>query len=78
MIYSRLMLARNMLSDDAVIFISVDDNEVDNLRKICDEVMGESCFVDCITWNKRVPKNDNKGIGNLARNIFQKNKARLT
>ena len=65
MIYSRLMLARNMLSDDAVIFISVDDNEVDNLRKICDEVMGESCFVDCITWNKRVPKNDNKGIGNI-------------
>ena len=65
MIYSRLMLARNMLTDDGVIFISVDDNEVDNLRKICDEVMGESCFVDCITWNKRVPKNDNKGIGNI-------------
>ena len=65
MIYSRLMLARNMLADDGVIFISVDDNEIDNLRKICNEVMGESCFVDCITWNKRVPKNDNKGIGNI-------------
>ena len=65
MIYSRLMLARNLLSQDGVIFISIDDNEVDNLRKICDEVLGESCFVDCITWNKRVPKNDNKGIGNI-------------
>lgn len=65
MMYSRLVLARNMLTDDGVIFISVDDNEVDNLRKICDEVMGESCFVDCIIWNKRVPKNDNKGIGNI-------------
>jgi len=65
MIYSRLLLARNMLTDDGVICISIDDNEVDNLRKICDEVMGASCFVDCITWNKRVPKNDNKGIGNI-------------
>ena len=65
MIYSRLMLARNLLSQDGVICISIDDNEVDNLRKICDEVLGESCFVDCITWNKRVPKNDNKGIGNI-------------
>lgn len=65
MIYSRLMLARNLLSQDGVLCISIDDNEVDNLRKICDEVMGESCFVDCITWNKRVPKNDNKGIGNI-------------
>ncbi len=65
MIYSRLMLARNFLSDEGVLFISIDDNEVDNLRKICDEVMGEFCFVDCITWNKRVPKNDNNGIGNI-------------
>lgn len=65
MIYSRLLLARNLLTQDGVICISIDDNEVDNLRKICDEVLGESCFVDCITWNKRVPKNDNKGIGNI-------------
>lgn len=65
MIYSRLMLARNLLADDGVIFISIDDNEVDNLRKMCNEVMSETCFVDCITWNKRIPKNDNKGIGNI-------------
>lgn len=65
MIYSRLMLARNLLETDGVLYISIDDNEIDNLRKICDEIMGASCFVDCITWNKRVPKNDNRGIGNI-------------
>ncbi len=41
MIYSRLLLARNLLSDDGVIFVSIDDAEVENLRKICDEVLGE-------------------------------------
>lgn len=65
MIYSRLMIARNLLAEDGVLCISIDDNEVDNLKKICDEVMGAACYVDCITWNKRVPKNDNKGIGNI-------------
>lgn len=45
MIYSRLLLARNLLTDDGVIFISIDDNEVENLKKICDEVFGESNFV---------------------------------
>lgn len=45
MIYSRLKLARNLLSDDGVIFISIDDNEVDNLRKICDEVFGKNNFI---------------------------------
>lgn len=65
MIYPRLMIARNLLAEEGVICISIDDNEIVNLRKICDEVFGEACFVDCITWNKRVPKNDNKGIGNI-------------
>ena len=45
MIYSRLMLARNLLSDDGVIFISIDDNEIENLRKICDEIYGIESFV---------------------------------
>lgn len=45
MIYSRLMLARNLLSDDGVIFISIDDIEVDSLRKICDEVFGSKNFI---------------------------------
>lgn len=45
MIYPRLKLAKNLLSDDGVIFISIDDNEVDNLRKVCDEIFGESSFI---------------------------------
>ena len=65
MIYPRLKVARDLLMDDGVIFISIDDNEVTNLRKICDEIFGENNFIDCITWNKRIPKNDNKGIGNI-------------
>lgn len=48
MMYPRLMLARNLLRDDGVIFISIDDNEVANLRKICDEIFGEECFVTII------------------------------
>lgn len=47
MIYSRLMVARNFLTEDGVIFISIDDNEVDDLKKICNEVFGESNFVGC-------------------------------
>lgn len=65
MIYPRLKLAKDLLTDDGVIFISIDDNEVENLKKICDEVFGSINFVDCITWNTRVPKNDNKGLGNI-------------
>lgn len=53
MMYPRLRLARNLLTDDGVIFISIDDNELHNLRKICDEVFGEDNFVGTITWEKR-------------------------
>lgn len=49
MIYSRLMLARNLLSNDGIIFISIDDNEQENLKKICDEVFGTSNFLTCVT-----------------------------
>lgn len=45
MMYERLLVARDLLSDDGVIFISIDDNEVHNLRKICDEILGESNFI---------------------------------
>lgn len=48
MIYSRLLLARNLLRDDGVIFISIDDNELENLKKICDEIFGAENFVNCI------------------------------
>ena len=53
MIYSRLTLARNLLSDDGVIFISIDEKESSNLRKICDEVFGESNFVSNLIWQSR-------------------------
>lgn len=53
MMYPRLRLAANLLRDDGVIFISIDDNEVANLRKLCDEVFGEENFVDTIIWKKK-------------------------
>lgn len=65
MIYPRLMLARNLLSDDGVIFISVDDNEQENLRKICDEVFGANNFVAQLIWERAyAPKNDARFISN--------------
>ncbi|QFG53542.1 site-specific DNA-methyltransferase [Chryseobacterium sp.] len=53
MMYPRLRLARNLLTDDGVIFISIDDNEVHNLRKLCDEVFGEENFVECLKWKRK-------------------------
>lgn len=65
MIYSRLMLARNLLTDDGVIFISIDDNEQANLKKCCDEVFGGSNFVAELIWERAFsPKNDAKYISN--------------
>ena len=58
MLYARLRLARNLLKEDGAIFISIDDNEVDNLRKLCNEVFGEENFVAQIIWQKVfAPKN---------------------
>ena len=53
MIYPRLKVARDLLTDDGVIFISIDDNEVENLRKVCDEVFGESNFVAQVIWKNK-------------------------
>ena len=65
MIYPRLKLARDLLSDDGVIFISIDDNEVHNLRKICDEIFGEKNFVATLVWERAYsPKNDAKFVSN--------------
>jgi adenine-specific DNA-methyltransferase len=59
MMYPRLKLARNLLKEDGVIFISIDDNEVHNLRKLCDEIYGEKNFIVDIIWKKRsTPPND--------------------
>ena len=52
MIYPRLKLARNLLSDDGVIFISIDDNEQENLKKVCDEIFGEINFIAQIIWER--------------------------
>lgn len=61
MIYPRLRLAKDLLSDDGVIFISIDDNEIRNLRLICDEIFGESNFIATIVWQKiHSTKNDAK------------------
>lgn len=60
MMYPRLKLARDLLSDDGVIFISIDDNEVDNLKKVCDEVFGESNFVAILNWRRSGGRQDSK------------------
>lgn len=65
MIYSRLLVARNLLSDDGVIFISIDDNEQENLKKICDEIFGSQNFIAQLIWERAFsPKNDAKFISN--------------
>ena len=65
MMYPRLRLARELLSDDGVIFISIDDNEDRNLRIICDEVFGEANFVSQLIWERAYsPKNDAKYVSN--------------
>src|SRR5690606_385020 len=61
MMYPRLKLARNLLREDGVIFISIDDNEVHNLRKMCDEIFGEVNFIANVIWERAfAPKNDAK------------------
>lgn len=63
MIYPRLKLAKDLLSEDGVIFISIDDNEVDNLRKICDEIFGESNFIAHMVHKNNSMKNQSKYVG---------------
>lgn len=63
MMYSRLKISRNLLKEDGVIFISIDDNEIDNLRKICDEIFGNQNFIATIIWERAFsPKNDSKHL----------------
>ncbi|MFZ5644654.1 MAG: site-specific DNA-methyltransferase [Bacillota bacterium] len=74
MMYPRLRLAANLLRDDGVIFISIDDNEVVNLRKLCDEVFGEENFVACLVYDKN-RKNDAKyfSVGHEYMLVYFKN-----
>ena len=78
MIYSRLMLARNLLTDDGVIFISIDDNEQENLKKICNEVFGSANFLACLLWEK-TRKNDARffSSGHEYMLVFAKSTANL-
>lgn len=77
MIYSRLMLARNLLSDDGVIFISIDDNELENLKKICEEVFSEVNFIANIIWkHTQQSKNDERHFSRQYNHtlVYAKNK----
>lgn len=80
MMYSRLMLARNLLADDGVILINMDENEITNLQNLCAEVFGLSNDLGTIVWDKRNPKGDAKGISYQHEFIlvYAKNKIILT
>ena len=69
MIYPRLKLSRDLLTDDGVIFISIDDNEVHNLRKVCDETFGAKNFVSELVWRKKTGAADAKGFSNISEYI---------
>mgnify|MGYP000531107281 FL=1 len=62
MMYPRLKLARNLLTDDGVIFISIDDNEQENLKKICNEIFGENNFINIFVWQARTSKQNDTDI----------------
>jgi adenine-specific DNA-methyltransferase len=63
MIYPRLKVARDLLTEDGVIFISIDDNEVENLKKVCDEIFGGSNFVNTIAWVSNITGRQISGYG---------------
>ena len=63
MMYPRLKLARNLLSDEGVIFISIDDNEIENIKRLCNEIFGEICFIGTIVRKRR------QSQANLSKNI---------
>ena len=71
MMYPRLMLLQKLLADDGVIFISIDDNELYNLKSVCDEIFGASCYVSDIAWQRTYStRNDSKGIVNEVEHIL--------
>lgn len=80
MMYPRLKLAKDLLADDGAIFISIDDNEIDNLRKICNEIFGESNFVSNIVWQSTAGSNTGTDIVTVTENIimYAKNRAYAT
>jgi adenine-specific DNA-methyltransferase len=69
MMYPRLKLARNLLREDGVIFISIDEREIPNLRKICDEIFGEGNFITNFIWEKRTNRENRKVVSTRHDNI---------
>ena len=80
MIYPRLKVARDLLTEDGVIFISIDDNEVENLKKVCDEIFGEQNFVGNIIWQSRtsISNDDEISTNHNHTIIFSKNREKLS
>ena len=80
MMYSRLLLARNLLTEDGLILINMDENEINNLQKICGEIFGETNDLGTIVWDKRNTKGDARGISCQHEYIvvYAKNKAVFT
>jgi adenine-specific DNA-methyltransferase len=78
MMYPRLFLARNLLRDDGVIFVSIDDHEVHHLRSLMNEIFGEENFLANIVWQKKyAATNDSKGFSNLHDHIIVYQKSNL-
>ena len=63
MMYARLMLARGLLTDDGVVFISIDDYEVEDLKIICNEVFGEENCIETLVWKRRATPPNDRVIG---------------
>lgn len=70
MMYPRLIFAKDLLSNDGVIFISIDDNELTNLKMLCDEIFGESNFVASLIWQKKTGASDALGIATITESIL--------
>ena len=70
MIYPRLKLAKSLLSEDGVIFISLDDKESASFKMLCSEIFGESNFLECLVWKKRATPPNDKNIGRIHEFVF--------
>ncbi|MBK8871845.1 MAG: site-specific DNA-methyltransferase [Elusimicrobia bacterium] len=65
MMYPRLYLARNLMAQNGIIFINIDDTEIDNLKKLCNEVFGENEFIGCLPWKGRGGRQDSKYVAQI-------------
>jgi adenine-specific DNA-methyltransferase len=77
MMYPRLKLARNLLGDDGVVFISIDDIEIHNIRKVCDEILGEDNFIANFVWEKRTNRENRKVVSYRHDNVLCYCKSRV-